>query len=300
MQDVIPALLLTVAFFWALCGYLTSRGLLATWKYSLGYLLQWLHDHLSFHVNLRLTTVHLDFGYPFGVADGWVRSKLQEWNDGAEIEMGYCLHGLRELVLINAEAIEWVAKEVSQTIDGLIHIHLPKWAKGLVYAALPAALLAKLIAAAVAHLRPQLLRVVKVVEHAVPATATRVVRYVHDGAIALPKWVPRLRTSVKELERDATNLGKRVRRVEGIFAAGVAAAVIANALGIATKCLRGGNVSKAARSICGMDSNLLSSLLQDSLAIVGAISVVEFAEGLRAIEGDAIKILGAGIKEFPS
>jgi hypothetical protein len=93
---------------------------------------------------------------------------------------------------------------------------------------------------------------------------------------------------------------KRLSRVELLLGVTGAAALVARALGVTSaNCVRKGNLGKVARRICGLDSSLVDLLLLEATVIVGAISVVEFAEGMLAIEDEAVKILGAGIREFP-
>lgn len=300
MPEVIPELVYVVGLFFAVVGYLTARGLLATWTHSLGYVFSWLAAHLRFHPSVGGLGFTLDLGGPFKAIDSWVVTALQNWCDGAEIEMGYCLHGMAKVAHYTAQAIDWLARETDASLDWLTHVAIPKVAKGAAVVALPYALLRKWIAEAVAAAVAHTLKIIHTTTHDVTHTTTIIVRKVVGAAEALPGWVTHLPSRVRGLEREEGRLAHRLRKVEGIFAASVAAAVIANALGIATRCLRRGNVGKAARSICGFDPSLIESLLADGLAIVGVLSVVEFATELRAIEDDAVKILGALVKEWPS
>lgn len=300
MPEVIPELVYVIGLFFAVVGYLTARGLLATWTHSLGYVFAWLASHLRFHPSVSGIGFTLDLGGPFRAVDSWVVTALQNWCDGAEIEMGYCLHGMAKVAHYTAQMVDWLARETDATTEWLWHVGIPKVAKGAATVALPYALLRKWIAQAVAAAVAHLVHVIRVTTHDVTHETTVIVRKAVGYAETLPKWVIHLPSRVRGIERAEERLGKRLRKVEGIFAAGVAAAIIANALGIATKCLRRGNVGKAARSICGFDTSLIDSLLADGLAIVGALSVVEFAKELQAVEGEAVKILGSLVKEWPS
>ena len=131
----------------------------------------------------------------------------------------------------------------------------------------------------------------KALQHAIAGTAAAASSVALPHAIAWP--VPHGLT--------IKNLRKRMHRIEALLGVTGAAALVARAIGgISADCVRKGNIAKTARRICGLDANLLDSLLLDSLAIVGAISVVEFAEGLRSIEDEAVAIMGRLVKEFPS
>jgi hypothetical protein len=116
----------------------------------------------------------------------------------------------------------------------------------------------------------------------------------HAGSIALP-WA-----DLPDIKKWLHANRARITRLEGLLGIAGAAALVARALGgVSAKCIRNGNISKVAKRLCGLDANVLESLLLDGLVIVSAISVVEFAEALLEIESEAIKIMGAGIKEFP-
>ena len=300
MPEAIPALVYVIGLFFAIVGYVTARGLLATWTHSLGYMFEWLAKELRFHVTILFKTVVIDLGGPFRAVDGWVRTALQNWCTGAEIEMGYFLHGLEELARYMAEAIDILARETAQTFDGLVNVHLPKWARNAIAVAFPLGYLAKLIADQVRKAIPQVRREVHTITHTIDHTVTRVI--VKTGAVALPGalGLPKIRRDIGSLWKWRTHAEARLRKVEGLFAAGVMAAVLANALGIATRCVRRGNVAKAARSICGLDSSLFESLLGDLIAITSVLSVVEFATELRAVEDEAIAIMGKLVREWPS
>jgi hypothetical protein len=113
------------------------------------------------------------------------------------------------------------------------------------------------------------------------------------GAIAIDLPVPFGRT-IKDIKA-------RLRRLEKAGAVGLGIGAVALALSrLKLGFLRCSNFGKFGRRTCGMDTNLLDSLLLDTLAIFSVISVVEFAKGLQEIEGEAVSILGRLVKEFPS
>jgi hypothetical protein len=93
----------------------------------------------------------------------------------------------------------------------------------------------------------------------------------------------------------------RLRRLEKLVAVGGIAAILSQILGVSTRCLRGGgNVGKAARRICGLDTSLFNSFLLDLVAILSVVSVVEFANDLRAVEDEALAVMGRLVREWPS
>lgn len=300
MPEVIPALAYLAALFAALLGYMAARGLLTAWAHTLGYLLQW----LAARTNIRIRVKHIGFTIPLGnvfkAADAWVVDAIQNWLVGAEIEMSWALHGLDQLWDATSRAIEFLARETTATFDWLIHVRLPKWLKYAITAAFPLPWLLRLIRDELHKAFPHIRTEVRTVIRTVKTTVVHDVRKIVHTGVAFPPWVIRLPHRLRDLEARESRLAKRLGRVEGLFAAGVLAAALANVLGVTTKCLRSGNVGKVARRICGMDANLLQSLLLDSLAIASVVSVVEFAEDLRAIEDEAVAVLGAMIREWPS
>jgi hypothetical protein len=57
-------------------------------------------------------------------------------------------------------------------------------------------------------------------------------------------------------------------------------------------------VGKAGRGLCGLDTDMLDLLLLDTLAIVGAVSLVEFTRDVQAITDPAVGIMRGFIREF--
>lgn len=97
------------------------------------------------------------------------------------------------------------------------------------------------------------------------------------------------------------NLRKRVARLERLLAAGLGIAVVARALArMRLGWIRCNKVGRLGRAACGLDEGLLESMLTDALAIFGAVSIVEFANGLRAVEDEALGIMGRLVREWPT
>jgi hypothetical protein len=102
------------------------------------------------------------------------------------------------------------------------------------------------------------------------------------------------------LTKRLARLEKRMHRAEGWLAVGTLAVVMGQVLGVSARCLRSGNVGRTVRRLCGMDVGLLEDLLAGTVLLAGALSVVEFAEELRALEDEAVAVMGALVKEWPS
>jgi hypothetical protein len=116
----------------------------------------------------------------------------------------------------------------------------------------------------------------------------------HALTVAIPRALPIPQAPT------IPNIWKRLRALEKKLAVPIGIAAVATALArLGVGWLRCNNVRKVGRSMCGLDTNLLDSLLLDALAIFSVVSVVEFAKELQAIEGEAVGILGRLIREFP-
>jgi hypothetical protein len=97
------------------------------------------------------------------------------------------------------------------------------------------------------------------------------------------------------------NIWKRIRALERKLSVPVGVALIVAALGrLGLGWIRCNKVRQVGRRLCGLDDSLIEKFLLDSLAIFGLVSVVEFAEGLQAVEEEAVSIFGSLIREWPS
>lgn len=300
----------------ALLAFIVCYGLLYSWKHTLGALIDALTGLLTIHV----LGLHVNFGWPLDKLNNAVQHALSVGVRDSEVAMGRFFHAAGVTVgwMVNFALAS--ATTLEHAVAWLVHVYIPgraSWAASLLF---PPALLAKIIRAAIAKELPHIGRVAKDAAHTATTVVYRPVRAfgarltkaerrlaalaaavaAMGGVIAHPGHVVSLPKTWRGLTRRLSRLEHRMKRAEGWLAAGALAVALGNVLGVSARCLRSGNVGRAARRICGMDANLLESLLADGLAIVGALSVVEFAHELRAIEDEAVKILGAAIKEWPS
>lgn len=114
----------------------------------------------------------------------------------------------------------------------------------------------------------------------------------HAGGIAVPWiWVPRLR-------RDVINLRKELTKVRGLLGVTGFAIVMARVLRVTPKCLKDGNIGKAARGLCGIPSDLFGLLIGGLLVLEGGFSVRALAEGLLDVEDELIAAMSVLITEL--
>ncbi len=116
-----------------------------------------------------------------------------------------------------------------------------------------------------------------------------------DIATTIPGAIERLGARERAAERRLRGLLGRLSRVDkatvGLGAAGLVAIALSR-IGIGF--LRCTNIRSGGRRLCGMDAGAVEDILAGTLLIVGSISIVEFAEELQTIMGDA----ESGIRGF--
>ncbi len=194
-----------------------------------------------------------------------------------ERELPRLIHALptsvSQLVHDLAKALHHITAEIPR---------LERYAKGAAIAA-ATGILAPFVAAlpALGWLRHHLTAIVRAAAHA--------------GGAVLP-WA-----DLPDIKKWLHANRAKITRLEGLLGIAGAAALVARALGgVSAKCVRNGNIGRVARRLCGLDTSLIDTLLLDMAAILSVVSVVEFANELRAIEDEALKVAGTLIKEWPS
>lgn len=309
LADVLIAL--TAALGWAVCF-----GLLFAWDYTFGFLLQTVASVLDF----RVWRFSVRLGGPLLALDNSVKHALSAGISTFDHAMGLFFHWAGLL-------LAWMANFAMATAQDTLHLarwltgdHLPKYVKWAIRAFFPYAWLTKLIAQEIGKVIPKLGHIAHALAHDAVAVAAHPLRAVeheiakiegkvtalahavegYAGTLVPPIHLPHPLRWLRDLEKKILNQEKRLAKAEGWIAATALAAAVANVLGVSSRCLRRGNLGKAARSICGMDASLLEDLLVGGLAIVGTLSVVEFAQGLRAIEDETLKVASGLVKEWPS
>lgn len=303
MPVVIPELALIVGLFFAVVGYLVARGLLSTYTHTIGYFLHAVASALVFSVPLTFGHRKIDLGGPVRALDHGIVTAMQNWCDGAEIQMGYCLHGLEKVARFMSQAIDSLGRETSATFDWLADVHIPKWAKYALGAAFPFAYLSKLIAAQIAKALPHIRTEIHTITHDVPRVTVKVLRQSVAGTLTIPKWVLHIPRELRGVETQAGRLSKRIGRVEALLGVTAMAAAMANVLGIPNpRCLRKGPLGRIARTLCGIPTSLLNDvlgLLADFFLLENVCTVLPWLETAASDIGtplvELLTTVGAGL-----
>jgi hypothetical protein len=101
----------------------------------------------------------------------------------------------------------------------------------------------------------------------------------------IPQTIPK----VGRIEKDLSNLWDRVKSLgkRGAVAVGVGALIAALAH-VGLRWARCSKVGRTGEAICGMNEDLLLSLLADTLLIVGTIDLVAFAKGMQLVTRETV------------
>lgn len=110
--------------------------------------------------------------------------------------------------------------------------------------------------------------------------------------------LPRLRARDRALTDEVARLWRYARNRRAAIASGALLGAVAYALAkLGASWVRCSNVKRLGRRVCGMDNSLLDALLADTLAVVGAISILELAHELQRIMPEVTDVVRAGIRE---
>lgn len=300
----------------ALLAALVCYGLLFGYTYTLGFLL----DKLAAILSFRVLGHTVNLGAPISKLDNAIQGALAAGVSTAQHAAGLFFHWAAVMLTWMVTLAARMAEDTLHLANWLVNIHLPKYVKAALYALFPPALLYRLIHGQATKTIPQVKHIAKAAAKAATTVVYKPVKVFERRLTKAEKVIAALAATVagiagtlhiphhiatpadvwRGLTRRTARLERRLHRVEGLFAAGVLAAAIANVLGITARCLRKGNVGKAARSVCGMDASLLEDLLLGTVGIVGGLSIVEFATELRAVEDEAVGVAAKLIREWPS
>jgi hypothetical protein len=94
----------------------------------------------------------------------------------------------------------------------------------------------------------------------------------------------RAKAAAGSLGRDLSGALARLKRIEkAVTKAGAVALVGAALAALGAGWIRCPRVGKVGKSLCGVNADLLESLIADTLIIAGTVSLVEFAKGMQTI-----------------
>jgi hypothetical protein len=300
-----------------LLGWVVCLGLLWAWRHTIGAALRASAGALDFKVLGR----SIPLGAPLRELDDVVTSNLGAYANATHRAVGYFWNQAAQLQTWVGDEIAGVAEDTYGWARWLQHVHLPKWAKYAALAGLPVALITKLVADAV---RKALPHTTKVATHAassavtvinntiVKPTTTKVVHLTKivygagataalaaAGAVTIPWAHVHVFPRLHDLDLARIRHNKRLKRLEKIFAAAGAAAIMANALGLPNwRCITRGNLGRASRAICGLESGLFAALLAGLVIFETPISIDELAHEYLEVFDDVLGFVTGAVSEL--
>lgn len=269
----VPAVGALVAAMGLALVWVASSGMLTVWRRSLGKLLIWLADQLD---TVKFFGKHI-FGFLSSrlralekTVDHWLGEAVEWSGKGATVLFRFFI-----------DIQKWMAREIADlaadtyhALTGVTTTTVTKVTKVINHTVVkPINGKLKVITKTATVMPTLALKRIKTLE----AKVVRLSRAVaHAGTVALP--FPR----IGALERKAKAQAARIGRLEKLLLGGVAVGAVWAALrrlGLGwTRC---SNVTKTGKRVCGMDPDLLESLLGATLILAGTISLEQLARELQ-------------------
>jgi len=246
--------------------------------------------------------VHLGPFHPFG----WLASGIKELNDFILNQLGQVVIGsaqiwhkmVGQLAAFIHTSMRLTAELAEATESAFTHIQGYVIPRAITAAFGPLADLVYVLRRQLAALEAKLAAIPHVIEHTVTRVVqpeitkvTKVTRIAVQSApivVAGELGIPAGRFG--HLERDVKGvrdaLRGLLRRVTPAALLGASVAAVAS-LGLTwTRC---SGSQRFGRQLCGMDQDLLGSLIADTLLVLGTVSLVEFAQGMQTVTAEGAK-----------
>lgn len=257
-----------LAFVAAYGGLIAYRGQSEEANGSVKGLLLWLAEKID-AIRVPIPRHHVRLLGPAADAIRWVAHAIEDalaavvdWFGGI---FATILYGLAHAITATPAAVAHVAEATAERIGRLERQTLPRY-----------------VAAALAPTLGLLQALLWFRKHLTTAVLPRV----WHGLEGVGGRVGRL-------ERDATRTARRLRRAEAyLTAAGATVLTVMGLNRLRLRWLRCTKVGRVGRTVCGMDSGLLESLLADALLVTSAFSIAEFARELQTITDTAAREIG--------
>ena len=302
----------------ALLGWAVCLGLLWAWRGTFSIIFQSIASALTFRIHTKFFSHTFHLGSWAANIDTTAQHALSSWASQFENAAGRFFHAAAQLTEWTARELAGLANDSLTFAHYLTHHWIPDYIAGLKDLAHSTTKIVTHVVTKVERIEVRTVRVVKTTAKAVAAETVPSVAIPHvgewewlhrhwpsvrklvasAGAITLPGTIPDLWGEIRELIRSRGQIQKRLRKVEALIGATAMAAAMANVLGVSARCVRSGNVGRAARALCGLDSVILNALLAGLIALETPISIEELAHEFLTIEDDVLGLIKSGVSEL--
>lgn len=289
-------------------GFLIAWGILFVYRYSIGAAL---HGLASLLIGVAISIPHVAtirplafLGHAINSVDNTVRGTLGAAvtaNERGIVALWNALVSLTDQVAGELEGLGadtlGALRRLEHKVSGVSRAWVRRFVAGVVATAVNAArrYLLRLIRAALAKLHS--------LEHRLSVAVANLEHWTGYTAKQLRAMLRRL-NALKWLASYAglAALGAAILRklnLSWLRAHASAAALVAAGLAtLGLSWIRCDRVGKGGRALCGLDGDLLDLLVLETALVVGAVSLREFTYDCQAIEGEAVNIMRAFIREF--
>jgi len=293
-----PAIAYGGAFIFLVAAFIVAWGLLTVYRLSLKPLLLGLASLFSFSVG----GLGFSLGRPLAAIGDALKSLAESIDHGLAEAVLASEHGIVWLWHALAKQAEWLGNllgDLAETFEAKFrawYLAFPPlaaiWLAVRAVRELPA--LWQAVHGAKASVTNVTEKVYRQGAHITNVTKTYVTRVAHEavaattGAITAP--LPWVRGRFGDLEGELAGLRQRIRRLEKpLLGAGVIAVIGAALARLGIGWARCPSVGKIGKRACGINPDLLESLLADTLLIAGTLSLVEFAHEMVAVTDTAVR-----------
>jgi len=266
-----------IAILALVASFVVLIGLQKGWSVTFGWIFRTLGDSLMV---VGIAGVH-----PFHKVGTWLRSLDRNVYHALGVAALGCEHAASWLWTQTANQVAWIGREIADLAHdtaqalGAVNTTIVKPAVkiidrnsvvriGKVSAALGLVITARL---------PALVR-------SVAALSVKVAHLTKTVAVDVGRLEAKAGRAAADIRSHGLRLSKLEKALSGIGAAALVGTALAR-LGL--QWLRCPNVGRAGRAVCGMDGNLLESLLIDAAVLAVAFNIEEFARELQGVTEEA-------------
>lgn len=263
----------------ALSEVLAAAVLFIAWAVCLGVLWVYRRSLMRLIIGFaNLINVSVIGRHPLGGVSNWLKAQAHNVDHLLAEAVTAAERGAVVLFKLFLNTQLWIAREIANlstdawhAIRGVEHTTVNKVTKVVTHTVV------KPLRTTVTIVKGTSTAVAKQLTARTRALEAKVARLAHAAGHAIATPFPR----IGRLERDVTNLGKRLKKAEKALAVGASAALVLTALKrLGLGWIRCGNVTRTGKRLCGLDPNLLEALLGATVVITAGISLRDLAREL--------------------